>query len=544
MGNSLGKKNTRTLGSIFLRSQFTVAAIVLLFTVTFFALTNYFRQKEELRSHVNYTRDLFSLNLLPALQFNDSVEANKTLALLKTDPYISRAVVYKEGEVFASYFASEALILPTKDELLDVFNFNIFRQNYQIKDEDEIYGQFFIESRTDRLKIYLVDSLMSLLLGSLAAVGVSYLFSIFAARSFVEPIQTILAFIRKLSLDRDYSLNLPHSISDQPPAEIEVLYDNFRNMVSEIRLRDEYLKNSNELLESTVKERTQELRDAQSQMIDDARKSGIVDITTGILHNIANIMNTISTHSVVIGEHFKNSDIVSRYSQAQELLANNKGKLGQLLDETEKGGIYIDYFAELNRTLHGEYKDLRDSNDRVVDAANFIKEIINHQQALAMGRFQVESMVLEELVKKAVYIKQNFIDRCGVEVSFNFEAIPRIKGHRASLFQVFVNLISNSCQALSDVKGTDRRLRISAGCTEVEALLKFEDSGSGVPIEDQKKLFSQGFTTKVTGHGFGLNSCKRYMKEFGGDIYYEESKDLGGATFVLRIPMQANGTPE
>ena len=50
-------------------------------------------------------------------------------------------------------------------------------------------------------------------------------------------------------------------------------------------------------------------------------------------------------------------------------------------------------------------------------------------------------------------------------------------------------------------------------------------------------VFTHGFTTKETGHGFGLHSCANYMAEMGGRMWVESGGGGQGATFVLSFPL-------
>jgi two-component system NtrC family sensor kinase len=62
------------------------------------------------------------------------------------------------------------------------------------------------------------------------------------------------------------------------------------------------------------------------------------------------------------------------------------------------------------------------------------------------------------------------------------------------------------------------------------------DNGVGIAPENLTRIFAFGFTTKKTGHGFGLHSSALAAKEMGGSLN-AFSEGLGrGATFVLELP--------
>jgi two-component system NtrC family sensor kinase len=71
---------------------------------------------------------------------------------------------------------------------------------------------------------------------------------------------------------------------------------------------------------------------------------------------------------------------------------------------------------------------------------------------------------------------------------------------------------------------------------------RVEDNGPGVAEEDRQRIFDPFFTTKPPGEGTGLGlaNALRLAEELGGSLECEDSRELGGAEFVLRLP----GTPE
>lgn len=66
--------------------------------------------------------------------------------------------------------------------------------------------------------------------------------------------------------------------------------------------------------------------------------------------------------------------------------------------------------------------------------------------------------------------------------------------------------------------------------------LSISDNGAGIEKENLGKIFTQKFTTKKNGHGFGLHSSANYMAEMGGKITVESDGKEKGATFTLIFP--------
>ncbi len=62
------------------------------------------------------------------------------------------------------------------------------------------------------------------------------------------------------------------------------------------------------------------------------------------------------------------------------------------------------------------------------------------------------------------------------------------------------------------------------------------DNGVGIPAENMPRLFTHGFTTRASGHGFGLHSGALAAQELGGSLRVMSDGSGRGATFILELP--------
>ena len=120
-------------------------------------------------------------------------------------------------------------------------------------------------------------------------------------------------------------------------------------------------------------------------------------------------------------------------------------------------------------------------------------------------------------------------------INENLNGDFNVKGNQILLSQVFVNLISNSIDAIKDEK--DRWVKISSReITDKNMIeIKVTDSGLGIPAEFQSRIFESLFTTKVKeGTGLGLSISKKIMNDFKGDLLLDSKAK--NTTFVVTIP--------
>ena len=116
--------------------------------------------------------------------------------------------------------------------------------------------------------------------------------------------------------------------------------------------------------------------------------------------------------------------------------------------------------------------------------------------------------------------------------------LPPIWGDRTRLAQVFLNLLSNARQAMSESPA--RRLVILSRRDPSAALpvvVEVRDTGKGFTHEQARKLFQPFYTTRKGGHGLGLSISRAIVQDHGGTI--EASGRPGaGASFTIRLPAE------
>ena len=134
-------------------------------------------------------------------------------------------------------------------------------------------------------------------------------------------------------------------------------------------------------------------------------------------------------------------------------------------------------------------------------------------------------------------------------ISFSYMGLEGAKaiGPKPQLTRVFVNLISNSVQAIENAQNEARekgdepfmgKILISLRLSNKEGYydIVFEDNGPGVTDENRSKLFTPNFTTKSNGTGLGLSICRNIVEKCEGEIFYSKSFSLKGACFTVRYP--------
>jgi two-component system, NtrC family, sensor kinase len=121
--------------------------------------------------------------------------------------------------------------------------------------------------------------------------------------------------------------------------------------------------------------------------------------------------------------------------------------------------------------------------------------------------------------------------------------LPHIVCHISDLNQVFLNLITNAAQAISDVVAERRTMgliRVRTYQQETDLVIEVGDSGVGIPPEAHAMVFEPFFTTKAPGKGTGqgLSISRTIVADrHGGEITF--TSEVGhGTTFRIRLPLE------
>jgi signal transduction histidine kinase len=112
-------------------------------------------------------------------------------------------------------------------------------------------------------------------------------------------------------------------------------------------------------------------------------------------------------------------------------------------------------------------------------------------------------------------------------------SLQKIYGEVDQLKQVLLNIILNAFAAM----GTGGELGIKSRFENRKILVDIKDTGKGMPIEIQEKVFDLYFTTKRDGGGVGLAVCKNIMEAHEGKIYFKSIPDKG-TIFTIQLPVK------
>ena len=159
------------------------------------------------------------------------------------------------------------------------------------------------------------------------------------------------------------------------------------------------------------------------------------------------------------------------------------------------------------------------------------------------AKLELTPVNIHEVLDDVLLLETQAADELSITLKKRFDpSLPPIRGDRAQLTQVFLNLVKNALQAMSGGGPltvttrveTDFHIRGQGSDRSRLIWVDIEDEGVGIKEEDLPNIFSPFFTTKNTGTGLGLAVCYRIVKEHGGLIRVE-SVEGKGTTFRISL---------
>jgi signal transduction histidine kinase len=150
--------------------------------------------------------------------------------------------------------------------------------------------------------------------------------------------------------------------------------------------------------------------------------------------------------------------------------------------------------------------------------------------------FQVSEIDINIIIDRVLSLASFDIRNNGIAVQKDMiETLPHIKGDRALLEHVFLNLILNAVQAMPD----GGEIRISGKSDDRFVEIMIWDKGGGIPSNIRSKVFDPFFTTKGNGTGLGLSIVYNIVKSHGGKVFFN-SNDGAGTVFTVKLPAGIN----
>jgi signal transduction histidine kinase len=306
-----------------------------------------------------------------------------------------------------------------------------------------------------------------------------------------------------------------------------------------LAMRQAQLETTNQRVEAEVARQTGLLEQANQELLATARRAGMADIATGVLHNVGNVLNSVNVSSALIADTLRKLRVAG-LAKIAALLGEHEQDLAAFMTTDSRGRMLPGFLAQLAGHLSAEQSTALKEVEHLQKNVEHIKEIVKMQQVHASSAGFIEQLDLRELLENALRMNTASLSRHEIVVVREFRDVPLVRADKHKVLQILVNLIANARQAMSD--STEKTLTLGIQATAGGSVRLFvRDTGSGIAPENMTRIFAHGFTTKSDGHGFGLHSSSLAAREMNGSLTAASDGPGKGAVFTLELPLAASG---
>jgi two-component system, NtrC family, sensor kinase len=278
-------------------------------------------------------------------------------------------------------------------------------------------------------------------------------------------------------------------------------------------------------------EELKRLQQSQSQVMHTTKLASLGQMVAGVTHEINTPLGFLRSNAQVVTELLdEHKGIVAKITDALTKLA--RVNLADAKNQIALPPTLLKICAALNQD-----RRLEESKELLTDAlegVDQISKLVKNLKGFArVDRDGEEVWNVNEGIESALIIAQHQL-RDRIEVVKTLHSVPLVRVVPSQINQVFLNLITNAAQAISDRGTITVESRRNGEMVEIE----FSDTGSGIPADVLPKIFDPFFTTKAVGEGtgLGLSIVHKILHSFGGSIGVQSA--LGhGARFTVCLPV-------
>ena len=287
--------------------------------------------------------------------------------------------------------------------------------------------------------------------------------------------------------------DLTHVIPIDSDDEMGHLARSFNQMTASLQRANNEIHEWIRTLEQKVEKRTQELKDAQFQLLHTEKLAAVGRIAATVAHEINNPLTGVFTYIKLMERR---------------------------IEEGKNGAYDMEKFREYLSTMSRE----------VQRTSAIVQNLLDFTRPKDLSRKMVN---LNSLVEESINIVKNKLAISNITLEKKMEPLPDIPADAAQMKQVFINLIINACEAMEGggaLTITSRHDRERNTETVV-----FADTGPGISDEELPRVFDPFYTTKEKGTGLGLSVVYGIVTRHNGRIEVK-SKPGSGTQMVIILP--------
>ncbi|MDF1697992.1 MAG: PAS domain-containing sensor histidine kinase [Saprospiraceae bacterium] len=304
-----------------------------------------------------------------------------------------------------------------------------------------------------------------------------------------------------------------------------IIYTGIIHDLTEVKNAENHIKHLNKQLEKKVTDRTQDLENAVNKLL---------ETNTSLKKEVKErhaaeekLQSSENELRIALSKEKELSELKSRFVS----MASHEFRtpLTSILSSAALIGRYEKEDQQANREKH--IKRIKAS---VANLTGILNDFLSLSR-LEEGRIEVHlsELNLDLLCKEVIEDTKGMLKSDQVIQHVVEGNNPNVIVDERILRNILFNLVSNA------IKYSDNDINCKISFEKDYFQFEIQDSGIGIPKEDQKYLFTRFFragnVTNIQGTGLGLNIVKQYVDILGGEISFISEHEVG-TTFTVKIP--------
>ena len=186
-----------------------------------------------------------------------------------------------------------------------------------------------------------------------------------------------------------------------------------------------------------------------------------------------------------------------------------------------------------------EDKETAECAEIITKEADRLRSLLDTLKQLEpFAEEEFEALDVHEILMEIIYLESMSEERLAFKQNFDV-TLPPVRGNGNSLKQVFLNLLKNASQAISnkgDVEVTTRWITEHKLKGQNSMCVEVRDNGCGIAPDSLDNIFNPFYTTKKEGSGLGLFLAYQIIAKHGGAIFVESEVGVG-TVFKVYLPI-------
>ena len=240
------------------------------------------------------------------------------------------------------------------------------------------------------------------------------------------------------------------------------------------------------------------------------------------------------------------SGIAHEINTPIQFIGDNVRFLGDAVDE-----LLADARSRIATDLDLDYLsvEMPQAIAQTLDGVDRVSTIVQAMKAFGHPGTEAKTATdINQAVRTTLVVANNVVGPVA-DVVLDLAELPPVWCHRGDVNQALLNLVINAVHAMAEKNGHGPgrgTLTVRTSVVGDAVHIDVADTGTGVSDEIAGRLFEPFFTTKEVGHGTGQGLALAYAlvtDRHGGSLTFKNN-ELAGATFTIRIPINAPQTDD